>query len=67
MGRQIFWDAKKSQGLLLVTWESKQKWKKIPEDEVLKIQKQFEDKVKGYLDVSKNPFDLVFEGELFKE
>ena len=67
LGRQIFWDAKKSQGLLLVTWESKQKWKMISQDEVLEIQKQFEGKVKEYLDISNNPFDLVYEGELFKE
>jgi len=67
LGRQIFWDQKKSQGLLLVTWESKQKWKMISEDEVLKIQKQFEEKVKEYLDISNNPFDLIYEGELYKE
>ena len=67
LGRQIFWDEKKSQGILLVTWESKQKWKKIPEDEVLKIQQQFEEKVKEYLDISTNPFVLIYEGELFKE
>lgn len=67
LGRQIFWDANKSQGLLLVTWASKQKWKSIPEDEVLKIQKQFEEKVREYLDISSNPFELVYEGELFKD
>ncbi len=67
LGRQIFWDSKKSQGLLLVTWESKQKWKMIHEDEVLKIQKRFDEKVKEYLDISNNPFYLVYEGELFKE
>tara|TARA_B100001248_G_C27304266_1_gene418635 strand:- start:391 stop:726 length:336 start_codon:yes stop_codon:yes gene_type:complete len=67
LGRQIYWDEKRSQGLLLVTWESKQKWKKISEDEVLKIQKQFEGKVKEFLDMSSNPFDLIYEGELFKE
>ena len=67
LGRQIFWDEKNSQGLLLVTWENKQKWKTIPEDEVLKIQKQFEEKIKEYLDISSNPFELVYEGELHKE
>ncbi len=67
LGRQIFWDEKNSQGLLLVTWESKQKWKTISEDEVLKIQKQFEEKIKEYLDISSNPFELVYEGELYKE
>ena len=67
IGRQIFWNKQKEEALILVTWESKKLWKSIPMSEVNVIQDKFEDKVKTALNVSKNPFELIYEGELDKQ
>ncbi len=67
MGRQIFWDKQKQEALILVNWESKKLWKSIPMSEVNVIQKKFEDNVKTTLNVSQNPFELIYEGELDKQ
>ena len=49
----------------MVSWESKQLWKKIPFEEVNKIQLNFEDNVKTTLNTNENPFKLIYEGELY--
>ena len=67
LGRQLFWDKEKEEALILVTWESKKLWKSIPMSEVNKVQVKFEDNVKTALNVSKNPFELIYEGELDKQ
>ena len=67
MGRQLFWDKEKEEALILVTWESKKLWKSIPMAEVNIVQARFEDNVKTVLNVSKNPFKLIYEGELDKQ
>ena len=67
LGRQIFWDKEKEEALILVNWESKKLWKSIPMSEVNKVQGKFEDNVKTALNVSKNPFELIYEGELDKQ
>ena len=64
LGRQLFWDKEKEEALILVNWESKKLWKSIPMSEVNKVQEKFEDNVKTALNVSKNPFELIYEGEL---
>ena len=67
LGRQLFWDKEKDEALILVTWKSKKLWKSIPISEVNIVQGKFEDKVKTALNVSKNPFELIYEGELDKQ
>ena len=67
LGRQLFWDKEKEEALILVNWESKKLWKSIPISEVNVVQEKFEDNVKDALNVDKNPFKLIYEGELVKE
>ena len=67
LGRQIFYNDEKEEALLLVNWENRKLWKKISIEEVNKIQSNFEENVKDKLDISTNPFEFVYEGELFKQ
>ena len=67
LGRQLFWDKEKEEALILVNWKSKKLWKSIPMSEVNVVQQKFEDNVKTALKVSKNPFELIYEGELNKQ
>ena len=67
LGRQLFWDKEKEEALILVNWKSKKLWKSIPMSEVNLVQGKFEDNVKTALNVSKNPFELIYEGELDKQ
>ena len=64
LGRQLFWDKEKEEALILVNWKSKKLWKSIPMSEVNTVQGKFEENVKTALNVSKNPFELIYEGEL---
>ena len=64
LGRQLFWDKEKEEALILVNWKSKKLWKIIPMSEVNIVQGKFEDNVKTALNVSQNPFELIYEGEL---
>ena len=64
LGRQIFWNEEKEEALILVNWKNKDLWKSISTNEVNEIQKKFEDNVKTALNVKKNPFELIYEGEL---
>ena len=67
LGRQLFWDREKEEALILVNWKSKKLWKSIPMSEVNEVQQKFEDNVKTALNVSQNPFELIYEGELDKQ
>ena len=67
LGRQLFWDKEKEEALILVNWKSKKLWKSISMSEVNVIQEKFEDNVKTALNISKNPFELIYEGELDKQ
>jgi uncharacterized protein (TIGR03792 family) len=67
LGRQLFWNKEKEEALILVNWESKILWKSIPISEVNKVQEKFENDVKTALNVSENPFELIYEGELSKQ
>ena len=51
----------------MVNWKSKKLWKSIPLSDVNIVQEKFEDKVKDALNVGKNPFELIYEGELDKQ
>ena len=67
LGRQLFWDSENEEALILVNWQSKKLWKSIPMAEVILVQEKFEDNVKAVVNVSKNPFELIYEGELNKQ
>ena len=67
LGREIFWDKEKEEALILVNWKNKKLWKSISMEEVNEIQKEFENEVKISLNVSENPFKLIFEGELERQ
>ena len=67
LGREIFWNKEKEEALILVNWKSKKLWKSIPMSEVNTVQKKFEDNIKTSLNLSENPFKLIYEGELDKE
>ena len=67
LGRQLFWDKEKEEALILVNWENKKFWKSISMQEVNEIQRKFENNVMTSLNVSENPFKLIYEGELMKE
>ena len=67
LGRQLFWDKEREEALILVNWKSKKLWKNIPISEVNVLQEKFEDNVKTALNVNKNPFELIYEGELVKQ
>ena len=67
LGRQLFWDKEKEEALILVNWKSNKLLKSIPMSEVKIVQVKFEDNVKTALNVSKNPFELIYEGELDKQ
>ena len=67
LGRQLFWNKEKEEALILVNWKSKKLWKSIPMSEVNVVQQKFEDNVKTALNVIKNPFELIYEGELNKQ
>ena len=67
LGRQLFWDEEKEEALILVNWESKKLWKSISMKEVNEIQEAFEKNVKNSLNMSVNPFNLIYEGELKKQ
>ena len=64
MGRKIFWNKEKEEALILVSWASKRLWKSIPMSEVNIVQRKFEDNIKNALNLSENPFELIYEGEL---
>jgi len=67
LGRQLFWDKEKEEALILVNWKSKKLWKSISMSEVNIVQKKFENNVKTALNLSENPFELIYEGELDKQ
>ena len=68
LGRQLLWDQQKQEAILLITWESREKWKNIPNSEIDSVQKHFEKIAREATGKDKgNPFPLVFEGELFPQ
>ncbi len=67
LGRKIFYNKKSGEALVLVKWKNRSLWKKISDEEVNKMQKIYEETVKSYLGVEKNPFEFIYEGELIEE
>ena len=67
LGRQIFYNQKKGEALLLVKWKNRNLWKNISDEEVNKMQKIYEETVTSSLGVETNPFQFIYEGELFEQ
>ncbi len=67
LGRQIFYNQKTGEALLLVKWKNRNLWKNISEEEVNKMQKIYEETVTSSLGVKNNPFKFIYEGELFEQ
>ena len=67
LGRKIFYNQKKGEALLLVKWKNRNLWKNISDEEVNNIQKIYEEKVISSLGVETNPFEFIYEGELFEQ
>jgi uncharacterized protein (TIGR03792 family) len=65
LGRDLFWDSEREEGLLLIRWASREQWKAIPEAEVEAVQERFESLARQATGQREgNPFPLVLEGEL---
>ena len=67
LGRNIYWNKKKEEALILINWKNKKLWKNISMKEVNKVQEEFDENVKSNLNISENPFKLIYEGELEKQ
>ena len=67
LGRQIFYNQKTGEALVLVKWKNRNLWKNISEEEVNKMQKIYEGTVTSSLGVETNPFKFIYEGELFEQ
>ena len=67
LGRQIFYNQKNEEALLLVKWKNRNLWKNISDEEVNNVQKIYEEKVISSLGVETNPFEFIYEGELFEQ
>lgn len=74
LGRELLWDREHEEGVLLIRWAKREDWLGIPEAEINRVQKQFEEKARDSLATSgsssssasagANPFPLVSSGEL---
>ena len=67
LGRQIFYNQKTEEALLIVKWKNRNLWKNISDEEVNKMQKIYEETVTSSLGVETNPFKFIYEGELFEQ
>ena len=67
LGRTIFYNQKTEEALLLVKWQDRKLWKNISDEEVNKMQKIYEETVTSSLRVETNPFQFIYEGELFEQ
>ena len=67
LGREIFWDAGRAEGLVLVRWASREQWKAITDEEVQRVQGRFDSRVNkalGRRSDEASPFPLVEATEL---
>ena len=70
LGREIFWDAGKAEGLVLVRWASRELWKAISDEEVQRVQERFDSRVNMSLGRRSNdasPFPLLEAKELLPQ
>jgi len=67
LGREIYYNQNTEEALLLVKWKNRSLWKNISNEEVNKMQKLYEENVARSLGVKTNPFQFIYEGELFEQ
>ncbi len=67
-GRQLFWDSKTQEAVILITWSSRTYWKRIPQAEINEIQMLFEKVARDEIGMKEgNPFPIQFAGELLPQ
>lgn len=68
LGRDLLWDAKREEGILLIRWRSRRQWLAIPKSDIDVVQGQFEAAARRALAqgaaTATNPFPLLYAGEL---
>ncbi len=66
LGRDLYWDAEREEGVLLIRWATQQAWDAIPTAEIEAVQHRFEARARGLLsgDERSNPFPLLESGSL---
>ncbi len=68
LGRKLFWDPQNEEATLMIGWESRGRWKSIPQEEINAIQEKFEELARKGTGIQVgNPFPLIFEGELIPQ
>ena len=66
--RELLWDQKEEEAILLIRWASREHWKSIPQEEINQVQELFEQISRDltHKDIG-NPFPIKFEGELLPQ
>lgn len=66
LGRDLYWDARREEGVLLIRWASQEAWDAIPEAEIEAVQRRFEARARSVLGRGErsNPFPLLESGSL---
>ena len=67
LGREVYWDPDREEGLLLIRWASRDQWKSISPASVQVVQSRFDtvtNRALGRPDDAGSPFPLQAEGEL---
>ncbi len=68
LGRQLFWNKDTEEAILLIGWESRAKWKSIPQSEIEIVQNTFVNIARFKTGIKEgNPFPLTYEGELLPQ
>jgi len=68
LGRDLYWDSQREEGVLLIRWRRAKDWFSIPAEQLEGVQERFElvaRRASGQR--SGNPFPLVAEGKLLPE
>ncbi len=66
--RKMYWDKDHEQAVLLISWSSRDAWKAIPDEDIERVQKRFEELARLATGEQRgNPFPLDSEGELLPQ
>lgn len=66
LGRELYWNAEREEGVLLIRWANQQVWDAIPKAEIDAVQQRFEASARRALGgaAASNPFPLLDSGSL---
>ncbi len=68
VGRQMYLNEQTEEAILLIGWESRQKWKSISQNEIDDLQRLYENVARTRVGIEEgNPFPLIEEGELIPQ